>query len=53
MGEMVFDLLCQYCGRRDLRRWRRGDTVTVTHCRICFLGMSVMGIAFFEPSPLA
>jgi len=43
MGDMVFDLVCQHCGGRDVRRWSRGESVTVTYC-----GMSVIGIAFFS-----
>ncbi len=52
MGDMMFDLVCQRCGHRDARRWSRGDAVTVTYCRSCRHGMSVVGIAFFaQTSP--
>jgi hypothetical protein len=46
---MVFDLVCQHCGGRDVRRWSRGELVSVTLCRYCRHGMSVVGIAFFAP----
>lgn len=51
MGDMVFDLVCQHCGGRDVRRWSRGESVTVTYCRSCRHGMSVIGIAFFSGRP--
>ena len=35
-------------GGRDVRRWNRGENVTVTYCRSCRRGMSVIGIAFFS-----
>lgn len=50
MSDMVFDLVCQYCGGRDVRHWNRGEIVTVTYCRSCRRGMSVIGIAFFKPA---
>ncbi len=49
MADMMFDLVCQGCGRREVRRWAREELVTVTFCRFCKRGMSVMGIAFFAP----
>ncbi|HVH64977.1 MAG TPA: hypothetical protein VM674_03005 [Candidatus Acidoferrum sp.] len=48
MAEMMFDLVCQHCGRREQRRWESRKSVTVTYCRFCKKGMSVVGIAFFE-----
>ena len=50
---MVFDLVCQQCGGRDVRRWSRGEVVSVTYCRSCRQGMSVIGIAFFAPGSSA
>jgi hypothetical protein len=50
---MVFDLVCQHCGGRDVRRWSRGENVTVTYCPSCRQGMSVIGIAFFSAAPVA
>lgn len=50
MADMMFDLVCQGCGRREVRRWARQELVTVTYCRFCKRGMSVMGIAFFAPA---
>ena len=50
MADMMFDLVCQGCGRREVRRWARQELVTVTFCRFCKRGMSVMGIAFFAPN---
>ena len=47
---MVFDLLCRFCGWRDLRRWALAEAVSVTRCRACAQGMSVVGIAFFQPA---
>jgi hypothetical protein len=44
---MMFDLKCQGCGRRETRRWASREAVSVTYCRFCKQGMSVMGIAFF------
>jgi hypothetical protein len=44
---MVFDLVCRGCGGRNMRRWVRGEVVTVTYCPSCRQGMSVIGIAFF------
>ena len=49
MADMMFDLVCQGCGRREVRRWAREEQVAVTFCRFCKRGMSVMGIAFFVP----
>jgi hypothetical protein len=46
---MMFDLVCQQCGRREQRRWESRDSVSVTYCRFCKTGMSVIGIAFFAP----
>ncbi len=48
MGDMVFDLLCRFCGQRDLRRWAVAEPVAVTRCQACTQGMSVVGIAFFQ-----
>ena len=48
MAEMMFDLVCQHCGRREQRRWESRGSVTVTYCRFCKKGMSVVGIAFFH-----
>lgn len=45
---MMFDLVCQHCGRREQRRWESRKSVSVTYCRFCKKGMSVVGIAFFE-----
>lgn len=50
MADMMFDLLCQQCGRREQRRWESRESVSVTYCRSCRTGMSVVGIAFFAPS---
>ncbi len=50
MADMMFDLLCQHCGRREQRRWESRTSVTVTFCQLCKRGMSVIGIAFFAPS---
>jgi hypothetical protein len=47
---MMFDLFCQQCGRREQRRWESRESVSVTYCRFCQKGMSVVGIAFFAPS---
>jgi hypothetical protein len=33
-----------------MRRWARGEVVTVTYCASCQQGMSVIGIAFFAAS---
>jgi hypothetical protein len=51
MAEMMFDLICRSCGRRESRRWESRKSVTVTFCRSCNRGMSVIGIAFFAPTP--
>jgi hypothetical protein len=51
VGDMMFDLVCQHCGRREQRRWESRMGVTVTYCRVCRRGMSVIGIAFFAPAP--
>jgi hypothetical protein len=51
MADMMFDLVCQHCGRREVRRWEKAETVTVTYCRFCRHGMSVVGIAFFAQPP--
>jgi phage terminase large subunit-like protein len=47
MADMMFDLVCYHCGRRDQRRWETRKSVTVTLCPMCKRGMSVVGIAFF------
>jgi hypothetical protein len=47
MGDMMFDLVCQQCGRREQRRWESREGVSPTFCRFCGKGMSVIGIAFF------
>lgn len=47
---MMFDLVCRHCGRRETRRWESRESVAVTNCRMCKLGMSVVGIAFFAPA---
>ncbi|HXN00593.1 MAG TPA: hypothetical protein VN973_01745 [Candidatus Dormibacteraeota bacterium] len=49
MADMMFDLVCQHCGRREQRRWESRKSVTVTYCTFCMHGMSVVGIAFFAP----
>jgi hypothetical protein len=49
MADMMFDLVCQHCGRREQRRWESRKSVTVTYCTFCKRGMSVVGIAFFAP----
>jgi hypothetical protein len=49
MADMMFDLVCQHCGRRETRRWESRKSVSVTLCRLCKRGMSVVGIAFFVP----
>ena len=49
MADMMFDLVCQHCGRREQRRWESRESVSVTFCRFCKKGMSVVGIAFFAP----
>jgi hypothetical protein len=49
MADMMFDLVCQHCGRREQRRWESRKSVTVTYCTVCKRGMSVVGIAFFAP----
>jgi hypothetical protein len=49
MADMMFDLVCQHCGRREQRRWESRRSVTVTYCTFCKHGMSVVGIAFFAP----
>ena len=49
-GDMVFDLQCPRCEERDMRRWVPGEAVTVTYCKRCYEGMSVVGIAFFARS---
>ena len=48
MADMMFDLVCQQCGRREQRRWETRKSVTVTYCQLCKHGMSVVGIAFFR-----
>ncbi len=50
MADMMFDLVCQQCGRRQQRKWESRKSVTVTFCPVCKRGMSVIGIAFFAPS---
>jgi hypothetical protein len=50
MANMMFDLVCRHCGRRELRRWESRESVAVTYCRLCKRGMSVVGIAFFAPT---
>jgi hypothetical protein len=47
VADMMFDLVCQHCGRREQRRWESRESVSVTFCRFCRTGMSVVGIAFF------
>ena len=47
---MMFDLVCQHCGRRDQRRWESRESVSATYCRFCKRAMSVVGIAFFAPA---
>jgi hypothetical protein len=47
VGVMMFDLVCQHCGRREQKRWESRESVSVTLCRFCKKGMSVVGIAFF------
>ena len=48
---MMFDLVCQHCGRREQKRWESRESVGVTYCRFCKKGMSVVGIAFFAAAP--
>jgi hypothetical protein len=50
MAEMMFDLVCRGCGRRESRKWESRKSVAVTICRFCNRGMSVIGIAFFAPA---
>jgi hypothetical protein len=50
MADMMFDLVCRHCGRRDQRRWETRKSVTATFCQSCKRGMSVVGIAFFVPN---
>jgi hypothetical protein len=47
MADMMFDLVCQHCGRREQKRWESRESVSTTFCRFCRTGMSVVGIAFF------
>jgi hypothetical protein len=49
MADMMFDLVCQHCGRREQRRWESRKSVSVTYCAFCKRAMSVVGIAFFAP----
>ncbi|TMD42429.1 MAG: hypothetical protein E6I88_04710 [Chloroflexi bacterium] len=49
VADMMFDLVCQHCGRREQKRWESRESVSVTNCRFCKKGMSVVGIAFFVP----
>jgi hypothetical protein len=53
MADMMFDLECKHCGRRDQRRWETRKSVTVTFCKRCKRAMSVVGIAFFQPEQTA
>lgn len=50
MADMMFDLVCQHCGRREQKRWESRGSVKVTYCAFCKHGMSVVGIAFFAPT---
>jgi hypothetical protein len=50
MADMMFDLVCQHCGRREQKRWESRESVKVTYCGLCKRGMSVVGIAFFAPA---
>jgi hypothetical protein len=50
MADMMFDLICHRCGRREQKRWESRESVSVTFCRLCRRGMSVVGIAFFAPA---
>jgi hypothetical protein len=50
MADMMFDLVCQHCGRREQKRWESRESVKVTYCAFCKHGMSVVGIAFFAPT---
>ena len=50
MADMMFDLVCQHCGRREQKRWETRGSVKVTYCGFCKHGMSVVGIAFFTPA---
>jgi hypothetical protein len=50
MANMMFDLVCRHCSRRETRRWASPESVMVTYCRFCKRGMSVVGIAFFVPA---
>jgi hypothetical protein len=51
VAAMMFDLVCQHCGRREQKRWESRESVSVTLCRFCKKGMSVVGIAFFAARP--
>jgi hypothetical protein len=53
MADMMFDLVCNHCGGRQQRRWETRKSVTVTLCPMCKRGMSVVGIAFFQPEQAA
>jgi hypothetical protein len=53
MADMMFDLVCHECGHRDQRRWETRKSVTATFCPSCRHGMSVVGIAFFQPEKAA
>jgi hypothetical protein len=53
MADMMFDLVCNHCGRRDQRRCESRKSVSVTVCPMCKRGMSVVGIAFFQPEQAA
>jgi hypothetical protein len=43
---VVFDLVCRRCGAYGQSRWNPSHEVTVTACRSCGSGMTVIGIDF-------
>jgi hypothetical protein len=53
MADMMFDLVCNHCGRREQRRWETRKSVAATFCPVCKRAMSVVGIAFFQPEQAA
>lgn len=43
---MIFDLVCRRCGAYGQSRWNPSGSVSVTNCRACGSGMTVIGIDF-------
>jgi hypothetical protein len=43
---VIFDLVCRRCGAYGQSRWNPSREVTVTACRACGSGMTVIGIDF-------